>query len=171
MHFEMANLSKRKFKKLPANITISAKGNARHGPWIKIQNNYGEDIQPEHMFAMTVPDGKIIGDAGDLSAADLKYFEKFVSTNMKILFEYWNNGQNMDILDVIESLIFWRLEIRSYSQYLTGKKIQQHLFLKQKKAEILMKIEHVAMWVKDLEKAKNFFTEYFEGSAGELYHK
>jgi hypothetical protein len=41
---------------------------------------------------------------------------------MKILFEYWNNGQNMDILDVIESLIFWRLEIRSYSQYLTGKK-------------------------------------------------
>ena len=33
-----------------------------------------------------------------------------------------------------------------------------------------MKIEHVAMWVKDLEKAKNFFTEYFEGSAGELYH-
>ena len=81
MHFEMANLSKRKFKKLPANITISAKGNARHGPWIKIQNNYGEDIQPEHMFAMTVPDGKIIGDAGDLSAADLKYFEKFVSTN------------------------------------------------------------------------------------------
>ncbi|MBQ1426931.1 MAG: hypothetical protein IIZ03_08435 [Succinivibrionaceae bacterium] len=106
MHFEMANLSKRKFKKLPANITISAKGNARHGPRIKIQNNYGEDIQPEHMFAMTVPDGKIIGDTGDLSAADLKYFEKFVSTNMKILFEYWNNGQNMDILDVIESLIF-----------------------------------------------------------------
>ena len=106
MHFEMANLSKRKFKKLPANITISAKGNARHGPRFKIQNNYGEDIQPEHMFAMTVPDGKIIGDAGDLSAADLKYFEKFVSTNIKILFEYWNNGQNMDILDVIESLIF-----------------------------------------------------------------
>ena len=106
MHFEMANLSKRKFKKLPANITISAKGNARHGPRIKIQNNYGEDIQPEHMFAMTVPDGKIIGDAGDLSAADLKYFEKFVSTNMKILFEYWNNGQNMDTLEVIESLIF-----------------------------------------------------------------
>ena len=25
-----------------------------------------------------------------------------------------------------------------------------------------MKIEHVAMWVKDLEKAKKFFTEYFE---------
>ena len=171
MHFEMANLSKRKFKKLPANITISAKGNARHGPWIKIQNNYGEDIQPEHMFAMTVPDGKIIGDAGDLSAADLKYFEKFVSTNMKILFEYWNNGKNMDILDVIESLIFWRLEIRSYSQYLTGKKNSAAFILKTEKGEILMKIEHVAMWVKDLEKAKNFFTEYFEGSAGELYHK
>ena len=43
---------------------------------------------------------------GSFFTGDLKYFEKFVSTNMKILFEYWNNGQNMDILEVIESLIF-----------------------------------------------------------------
>lgn len=32
-----------------------------------------------------------------------------------------------------------------------------------------MKIEHIAIYYKDLEKAKNFFSEYFGASAGELY--
>jgi lactoylglutathione lyase len=32
-----------------------------------------------------------------------------------------------------------------------------------------MKIEHIAMYVNDLEKAKNFFVRYFEASAGPLY--
>lgn len=33
-----------------------------------------------------------------------------------------------------------------------------------------MKIDHVAIWVSDLEKMKDFYTEYFGGQAGELYH-
>lgn len=33
-----------------------------------------------------------------------------------------------------------------------------------------MKIEHVAMYVNDLERAKNFFTHYFHARAGEKYH-
>ena len=32
-----------------------------------------------------------------------------------------------------------------------------------------MKIDHIAMYVNDLEKAKNFFVRYFEGVAGSLY--
>ena len=32
-----------------------------------------------------------------------------------------------------------------------------------------MKIDHIAMYVNDLEKAKNFFIRYFEGVAGPLY--
>lgn len=32
-----------------------------------------------------------------------------------------------------------------------------------------MKIEHIAIYYKDLEKAKNFFSEYFGASAGQLY--
>ena len=32
-----------------------------------------------------------------------------------------------------------------------------------------MKIDHIAMYVNDLEKAKNFFVRYFEGVAGPLY--
>jgi lactoylglutathione lyase len=33
-----------------------------------------------------------------------------------------------------------------------------------------MKIEHVAIWVKDLEKMKSFYETYFKGKAGNLYH-
>ena len=32
-----------------------------------------------------------------------------------------------------------------------------------------MKIEHIAIYYKDLEKAKDFFSEYFGASAGQLY--
>ena len=33
-----------------------------------------------------------------------------------------------------------------------------------------MKIEHIAIWVKDLEKMKRFFTRYFNMSCSEKYH-
>lgn len=33
-----------------------------------------------------------------------------------------------------------------------------------------MKIEHLAIWVKDLENMKAFYEKYFDGKAGALYH-
>ena len=33
-----------------------------------------------------------------------------------------------------------------------------------------MKIEHIAMYVNDLERAKDFFAHYFHAAAGEKYH-
>jgi len=33
-----------------------------------------------------------------------------------------------------------------------------------------MKIEHLAIWVNDLEQMKNFYETYFAGTAGDLYH-
>ena len=33
-----------------------------------------------------------------------------------------------------------------------------------------MKIEHVGLWVKDLETMREFYETYLEGVAGELYH-
>lgn len=34
----------------------------------------------------------------------------------------------------------------------------------------MMRIEHIAMYVCDLERAKDFFVRYFHASAGEKYH-
>jgi lactoylglutathione lyase len=33
-----------------------------------------------------------------------------------------------------------------------------------------MKINHIALWVKNLEKMKEFYENYFQGTAGEKYH-
>jgi lactoylglutathione lyase len=33
-----------------------------------------------------------------------------------------------------------------------------------------MKIEHLAIWAKDLEGMKDFYEKYFQGKAGEKYH-
>lgn len=33
-----------------------------------------------------------------------------------------------------------------------------------------MKIEHVGLWVKDLDLMKDFYEKYLNGTAGELYH-
>lgn len=102
---EMANFSKAKHKQLPANMFISYKVSS-HGPRIKIQNNYGNAIQSENMFIMTIPDKKIKGDVGELKTSDIDYFKRFIDKNKKALMDYWEHGINMDITDVIESLVF-----------------------------------------------------------------
>ncbi|MDN5216332.1 VOC family protein [Fulvivirgaceae bacterium BMA12] len=33
-----------------------------------------------------------------------------------------------------------------------------------------MKLEHIAIWTKDLERLKSFYETYFQGVAGERYH-
>ena len=33
-----------------------------------------------------------------------------------------------------------------------------------------MKLEHLAIWVSDLERMKSYYEKYFSGRAGELYH-
>lgn len=32
-----------------------------------------------------------------------------------------------------------------------------------------MKIEHIAIWTRDIERLKNFYVDYFDGTAGEKY--
>lgn len=33
-----------------------------------------------------------------------------------------------------------------------------------------MQIEHAAIWVRDIEKVRNFYTKYFQVSSSEMYH-
>ena len=33
-----------------------------------------------------------------------------------------------------------------------------------------MRIEHIAIWVKDLEEVRSFYEKYFEATSSELYH-
>ena len=38
------------------------------------------------------------------------------------------------------------------------------------KEPIIMRIEHLAIWVRDLERMRRFYERYFDGQAGERYH-
>ena len=91
---EKVNLSRRRYG-MPANITISAKGNAGCAP-----------MDCRHLLTMSVADKKTSGEPGDLSESDLRYFERFIDANRKLLLRYWNEGESMFIDDVIEALKF-----------------------------------------------------------------
>ncbi|MEE3422650.1 MAG: hypothetical protein VZR11_08115 [Succinimonas sp.] len=105
MSCEFANISKRRIKGMPANITIKAKDYEKCGPRIKIQNNHHDKMESANMFEMAVPDGEIAGCSAGLTSADLEFFRGFVRKNEQVLTEYWNNGRSMFISDVIDALI------------------------------------------------------------------
>ena len=87
---EKVNLSRRRYG-MPANITISAKGNAGCAPVIMIQTSDLDRMDCRHLLTMSVADKKT---------------ERFIDANRKLLLRYWNEGESMFIDDVIEALKF-----------------------------------------------------------------
>ena len=102
---EKVNLSRRRYG-MPANITISAKGNAGCAPVIMIQTSDLDWMDSRHLLTMSVADKKTAGEPGYLSESDLRYFERFIDANRELLLRYWNEGESMFIDDVIEALKF-----------------------------------------------------------------
>jgi hypothetical protein len=102
---EKVNLSRRRYG-MPANITISAKGNAGCAPVIMIQTSDLDRMDSRHLLTMSVADKKTAGEPGYLSESDLRYFERFIDANRELLLRYWNEGESMFIDDVIEALKF-----------------------------------------------------------------
>ena len=85
--FEMSNLSPRKtgLKKI---IWISVKGNAKHGPRIKVyKNNSGKGEN----FSVTIGDTpSTIGDVF-IKSKDLNDIFEFIKINKDVLLKHWNN--------------------------------------------------------------------------------
>ena len=88
MLLEMANILRKRHKEMPCNIFISAKNNSKHGPRIKIQNNYSTNLQQENMFSMSIPDLKITGNTDKLKEEDIEYYRKFIKRNEEIIATY-----------------------------------------------------------------------------------
>lgn len=82
---------------LPFIIFISIKGNSKHGPRIKVQNNYSQYVQPGSMFSVTVSDSpRVIGDATGIKHKDLNKVLKFVIKHKEAILALWNNEINHD---------------------------------------------------------------------------
>lgn len=101
---EMANILHERHSEMPCNIFISAKNDSKHGPRIKIQNNYSPKLQSNNMFSMSISDLKITGNTGELKERDIKYYRDFIERNKKVLMDYWNNVKQIE--DVLEELIY-----------------------------------------------------------------
>ncbi len=104
--YDTITFSRKNHTSLPANLCISTREFAFDDPKIKIQQDTDEAIHMEHAFFMTVTEKEIIGDPGTLDNEMLDYFRAFIDNNAEALIKFWYEGQNLDTMDVIDSLIF-----------------------------------------------------------------
>lgn len=88
---------------LPTIIYISPK-NANHGPRIKVQKNYSDNIQ-NNFFSVTISDNpSVIGkDTGDIKDKDIQLIKKWIIKNKQILLDY-SNGTEKSTKTVLNKL-------------------------------------------------------------------
>ena len=88
--FEMSNYRTRTTG-LPMIIWVSSKGNAKHGPRIKVQSNYSQKVMPDELFVVTVAHSPILieGKQGDITNDDVNQVYKWVIKNYNILWKLW----------------------------------------------------------------------------------
>ena len=92
MLLEMANLTS-DITGLPMMIWISPK-NARHGPRIKVRNDYANKMSSDNLFVVTIEETpRVIGDTGKLKPKDVNLVIIFVQNNIAVLLDYWNGKE------------------------------------------------------------------------------
>ena len=101
MLYEMSNVVKQR-SGLPVNVWISPKM-ATHGPRIKVQRNYGNNVTDD-MFSITISDNPmVIGDSGEISSNDIKKVFAFIKLNKKLLLTFWNKEES-DPVNILTNL-------------------------------------------------------------------
>jgi len=81
---------------------ISGKGNAKHGPRIKISSKKGNKISIDNLISVTVDDNpKIIGN-NKISVKDFEKIKKFIELNKDIIIKYWN--RKIDTKEMINKI-------------------------------------------------------------------
>lgn len=86
--FEMVNLVPR-LTGLPMTIWVSPRGNARHGPRIKVNMTHGRSMSSSNLATVAVDVSPWLV-AGYLSGADLQAVSDWVKRNEAVLVDYWD---------------------------------------------------------------------------------
>ena len=101
--YAMANVQP-KTTGLPMTIYISNK-NARHGPRIKVSQQYGNQMNASELFSMTIEeDPRIIGKPGRIRVSDIGKVNMFIQANRELLLDYWRQEPPLDTLDMLLKL-------------------------------------------------------------------
>lgn len=83
---------------------IPKSGKEKHGPRIKVQNNYNDVISPGSWFSVTIEEiPKVVGSTKEIKTKDIKKAISFVKKNLGSLKEYWNGLLTTD--DLLEKII------------------------------------------------------------------
>ncbi len=98
--FLMANL-RPKTTGLPMTIWVSERGNARHGPRLKVSLQHGPKMDPYHTASVTLGDDPREID-GTLTPEDLRLVKSFIQLNRAALEAYWKGG--IDTGELLERL-------------------------------------------------------------------
>lgn len=100
--FEMVNVLQ-SYTGLPMVIFISPKGNAKHGPRIKVQVNYSQKANMKDAWTVTISDDpEVIDSKKQMPAKDLKLVKEFIIKNKEILLKHWNDST--DPVKTVQSL-------------------------------------------------------------------
>lgn len=68
-------------------VFISPRGNAQHGPRVKVAINPPDSLDPRGDVATVSFDGLVVGD---ISPPLLKQVRLFIETNRTVLLDYWH---------------------------------------------------------------------------------
>jgi len=77
-------------------LFISPKGNARHGPRVKVAIAPSDSVDPRSKVASVALDGSVV--AGDLSRVLLRQVQQFIEENRQVLLDYWEYRIDTDEL-------------------------------------------------------------------------
>lgn len=94
--YEMSNLPQADTG-LPMMVFISPRGNAQHGPRIKVQRTTRNTWDMEDTFVVSVSERPeiIAGDQGSITSKELEQVYGWISLNSSVLVELWNNPKSM----------------------------------------------------------------------------
>lgn len=82
-------------------VWVSTKGNARHGPRIKVSNIKGK-ISDDNLFSMDIPTGLIRGHT-NFSVLEIANIVEWIRLNETVLLQYWSG--TMSTQNMMENII------------------------------------------------------------------
>jgi hypothetical protein len=77
-------------------LFISPRGNARHGPRVKVAIDPPDSLDPRSVTATVALDGILV--AGDIAPELLRQVQRFIELNHQALLDYWDYRIDTDQL-------------------------------------------------------------------------
>ena len=85
---------------MPLVIWVSEKGNANHGPRIKVSKIYGDKFNVTNSFLIEINSLKVIGDTAKIKERDINKIKEWIVINKELLLKVWNSQMyNTDFIN------------------------------------------------------------------------